>query len=234
MSKVIGATVGTTYDKSKIGGSGLTAEQQALLEKLAEWDHKQNYKQMTVSFISGASTTCEMGSSHDIYFKWKFTQNVSSVTFNGEEVDATMEGGKWVNGITKTSSYKVIGTRADGDKETADATATVSFLNKRYYGCAAMPAEVNSNFIRGLTSEFASSLKKDFSGYCSSGQYIWYAYPKRFGKAKFYLAPKGTTNYNQCDEEPSTVSVTNGSGYPEDYYVYRNYYTGQQQEVRFL
>ena len=235
MSKIIGVTVGTTYDKTKAGGSGLTEDQKALLDKIAQEYADRDYTRMTVSFTNNtAATTCEMGYRATITFRWEFTQEVSEVTFDGEIQDPTMKGYKTITDITSTKSYTVKGTRKDGKQETAENTAKVTFLNKRYYGCKAMPAVVNSDFIRGLTSEFASDLKKDFQGYCSSGQYIWYAYPKRFGEAKFYLATKGTTNYNQCDEKPSVIPVTNGSGYTEDYYVYRNYYTGQQQEVRFI
>lgn len=221
--------------EDQLAGGGLTEEQKALLNRIAQEYADRDYIKMTVSFIQNtAAITCEMGHTADITFWWQFTHEVSEVTFNGETQDPTKEGYKTIEGITSTSSYTVKGTRKDGKQETAQSTAKVTFLNKCYYGCAEIPAEVNSNFIKGLKNkEFTDSLKKSFSGYCASGQYIWYAYPVRFGKAKFYMAPKGTSTYFLCDAEPSTVPVTNSSGFTEPYYVYRNEYTGQSQEVKF-
>ena len=233
MSKVIGATVGTTYDKSKIGGSGLTAEQQALLERIAQEYADREYTYMTAT-ITPTGATYEMGSSQEIKFSWEFSHDVSSVTLNGEPQAATKKGSTTVKNITKSSTYEVIGTRADGKHETAKAKSSITFSNRFYRGYAAAPKEVNSAFITGLTKGFASGKGMTFTANCPNGQHIWYAYPKRFGIANPDMAPSGSTAYFSGGfEEPLEIDVTNASGYTEKYYVYKSINTGLHQEIKF-
>lgn len=249
MSKIVGITVGTTsprpnwaqddskkadYIKNKpesLGG-GLTEEQAALLKKLSDWYDSTNYTNMTVS-ISPKDPTYEIGSTQDVTFTWNFSQNVSSVTFNGETQEAKKTGTKTVTGIKAGGVYQVVGKRADGKGEEARASSNVTFLNRYYWGYAA-DGKVDSAFIIKLSNTgFASSKTRSFSANCPSGQYIWYAYPKRFGEAKPQMAPAGSTLYLSGGfEDPLTVSVTNSSGYTEDYYVYQSINPGLNQEIK--
>jgi hypothetical protein len=214
----------------------LLGEQTTLLKTLSDWYDREHYTKMTVS-ITPANGTYEMGSTQDIKFVWTFTQEVSSVTFNGEPQEAKQGGSKEVKGITTTSIYEVKGVRSDGQNETATAKSTLSFLNRYYWGCAADPrptSEVNQTFIKNLANNgYASSRTKTFTAKCLSGQYIWYAYPKRFGTAKPQMAPAGSTLYLPGGfEDPLTVSVTNSSKHEEEYYVYRSINPGINQIVK--
>ena len=100
MSKIVGITVGTTAPRPNWGQDdsskadyiknkptslgGLSEEQAALLKKLSAWYDSVNYTKMTVS-ITPIGATYEMGSKQSIKFNWAFTEDVSSVTFNGGE-----------------------------------------------------------------------------------------------------------------------------------------------------
>ena len=213
-------------------GGGLTDEQLSQFNALVEWYNNKNYAPMTVS-ISPNSATYELGSKQDITFKWTFSEEVSAVTFDGKTQAATKTGSIKIEGITTSGSYTVSGTRNDGQKETKSASSNIQFQNRFYYGCATDPREtggkVDSKFIRGLsTMGYASSRMVSFNAICPSGQYIWYAYPKRFGLATVTMGTIGKGGF----EAAVIVSVTNSSGHSEDYYVYRSINTGLTQPVQ--
>ena len=241
MSKIIGITVGTTYDKTKISGGGLTDEQLTQLETLIKWYEQAHYTTMTVS-ISPSGKTYELGSKQTLAISWQFSQEVSSVTFNGEAQEATAKGSKSVtvecsDPNKSTFTYTVSGTRKDGNKESKSASCTILFQNKFYRGYATDPRStggvVDSAFIRSLQhSGFASGRACSFTQKANSGTYIWYAYPKRFGEATAYMAPPGSSYMKGGFEAPETVSVTNSSGYTEDYYFYRSINTGLNQDIK--
>ncbi len=227
MSKVIGITVGTTYDKKKISGSGLTEEQIALLERIAKDYADRDYTKMTVK-MTPSGGTYELGSSEDITFSWEFTQDVSSVTFNGNKQEpAEKKGSKKVEGITSSSSYEVIGIRADGNQEKASAKSDINFLNRFYRGYAEIPADnkIDGEFIKKLgTMGYATSRSYNCRVKCPNlDDYFWYAYPARFGAAQVTLGDYGRGGCVLYDEP---VYVTNKSGYTEKYLVYRSTESG--------
>lgn len=204
-------------------GGGLTSEQLTQFNTLVEWHKNSTYKQMTVS-ISPASSIYEIGSTKDITFSWTFSEDVSSVTFNGQSQTASKKGSAKVTGISSRSSYTVSGTRADGKKETKSATASVYFYNKYYFGCAADPNTIDSNFIKGLTFESGwASSRQTFTTTptVNTGEYIWYAYPAKLGASTFKM-----NGFNGGFKDVQTVSFTNDSGYTESYYVYRSVESG--------
>ena len=229
---IMGNTVGTTYDKSKMGG--LSGEQLEKFNAMATWFDNQSYEEMTVS-LSPRNATLEIGSLvRKITFDWHFTKDVSNVTFNGVVVpNAPKDGSKELeiscsDPHHSTFECKVVGTRADGKGETAEATSTINFLNKYYLGYATEPNTINESFIKGLAHQGLTDTKRrSFTAECSSGQYIWYAYPKRLGTATFTMGNIGTGYF----QPPIIVSVTNNSEYTEDYYVYQSINTGLRQSV---
>lgn len=207
----------------KDGSGGLTAEQLAQFNALVQWHTDSTYKYMTVS-IHPANSTYEIGSTQDITFSWTFSEEVSAVSFNGQSQTASKTGSAKVTGISSASSYKVEGTRADGKKESKSVMASVNFHNKYYFGCAADPGTIDSWFIKRLNheSDFASS-KPTFITIptVNTGEYIWYAYPAKLGTSTFKM-----NGFNGGFNDAQIVSFTNGSGYTEDYYVYRSVESG--------
>ena len=82
-----------------------------------------------------------------------------------------------------------------------------------YSGSTITEAQVKSN----LSSQLSNSRVKTFTETPSS-QYIYYVYPTRLGAASFATG-LGSGGF----EAPVTISnFTNGSGYQEDFYVYRS------------
>lgn len=100
---------------------------------------------------------------------------------------------------------------------TNSKTCTLYFYNDVYWGVAAS-ATVDSAFVRGLSNSVLSgSRARTVTVNATSGKYIWYAVPTRLGTCSFNVG-----GFDGGFESPQTVSVTNASGYTENYYVYRS------------
>jgi len=60
----------------------------------------------------------------------------------------------------------------------------------------------------------------------TAGEFVWFCYPKRLGTVDIYTGPD-----HGGFEDPITVSVTNSSGWTEDYYCYRSNYAGNVEKT---
>lgn len=100
------------------------------------------------------------------------------------------------------------------------STLTYYFYNNRFWGVSS-DTSFNEADIEGLTSELSNSRAKTFTVTAAAGEYIYYCFPSRLGAATFTVG-----GFEGGFEAPSTVSVTNASGYTEDYYVYRSTNSG--------
>lgn len=104
---------------------------------------------------------------------------------------------------------------------TSTKTATLSFQQYKYWG-AATSGTLNSAFVKALANkEFSNSKAKTFTVDAgSSNKYIWYALSSSITGAGSCTFKVG--GFDGGFEAPETVSVTNDSGYTENYYVYRS------------
>ena len=214
--------------------------------KLLQWYDKENYVEMVAkiqpsnsTYELGQKVTIEFKWSFKIgtdenaknaelsYLKFKNTE------YTGDNLMKTSET---VENISSSGTYTVTGTRADGNGETAIANAYVNFYNKYYFGCDVAPEipanatdeeknVIYSNFINNASNR--DGLKEDWgyiSGHksfittpnCPDGEYIWYAYPTRYGASTFKM------NGLPADFNVYTFSFTNSRGYTEEYYLYRS------------
>jgi hypothetical protein len=116
----------------------------------------------------------------------------------------------------------VIKLTAKHDFITATKELTFSFVNKIYYGASSIQSGWTSEQIKILTNKELSDVKeRRFESFALENQYIIYAYPKRLGDA--IISVSGVSG---GFELPETISLTNDSGYIEDYYVYRSTNSG--------
>ena len=128
----------------------------------------------------------------------------------------------------ETKDYPAVGgtvsfTLHATDGETnATKTETVYFYNNRFWGISSKASSYTEADIEGLAdSELSNSKGKVFTVNAGVGEYIIYSYPSRLGTVIFYVG-----GFEGGFESPETVSVTNTSGYTEDYYVYRSTNSG--------
>lgn len=242
-----------TAGKVKGEDGVLTPDQEDLLKTLKEWYDEEHYVTMVAS-ISPSNSTYELGEKVTITFEWSFKlgtgQNAPSAKLSylkvvdteyqddeNDEDEIPSSGEITIENIDSTRKFYLNGTRKDGNKEPATATAYVYFYNKYYFGCAPAPTIPNnateeeknaiySEFIKGTngyaglkTSSGWISQHKAFTitPNCPEGSYIWYAYPTRYGTSTFKM------NGLPADFNVQVVSFTNNTEkHTEDYYLYQS------------
>ncbi len=221
MSKVIGVTVGTTYDKNKLGGGGggLTEDQVALLQDLSKWYDDEHKIAITSFTIYPVTTTYKMGSSARITFLWEFNKTPTSVTFDGESQTPAQNGSVTVEDVSESShTTRTFKLCAEFNEEKVEGEIAIKFRNLHYYGAAAEPDTINEAFLSELSSGWAENrIKSAFTPNCTKGTYVWYLYPARLGEAQMWMG-----GFQNGFEAPFTVDDING----EPYYVYRSTNSG--------
>ena len=213
-------TIGTDYDHidaMNLGaGTGVVrhmlkdAYARASIATLSEFVNYNDIKTFTES-----PSAAEIGNATaSVVLAWTFNATPSSLTLNGVS-KSTSSTGETVTATDDGSTHKVDYTLATsvGSKK-----VTFNFWPKVYFGAAEIPASVNSAFLLGLSNgELAGSRARTFTVNATSGKYIWYAVPTRYGACSFRIG-----GFEGGFEAPQTVSVTNASGHTENYYVYRS------------
>lgn len=103
---------------------------------------------------------------------------------------------------------------------TATRAITHTFNNRRYWGVSPISSGTYSSAdVRAVANnDLVDSIPNSFTLAPGSGEYILYAYPARLGTATF------TVDSFQGGFLPAvTASVTNASGFTENYSVYRSF-----------
>lgn len=208
------------YDKDKIKLKQWMDEKESLIsehsEEIAENSNlisdlqKQiddiKYIPAEITEFTVTPTTAEKGSSQSVIIRWD-TNVISAVT-----LDAEIVTDKVVirDNVKDDHTYTLEATGAKGEKSTR--TASIRFWNNIYYGSASSTADVAK-----LNKVLSDTKGRTVTVTSSAGQYVLYALPKRLGTVTFTV-----NGFTGGFEEPETVQITNGSGYSEDYYVYRS------------
>lgn len=181
------------------------------------------YKAIALSYLNGGSQN-ELGSTVDnVTLTWDWNKAPTALTLDGTDV-AKGEDGAFPKsmaltkqGLTKNRTYTLVATDARGAKSTK--TATVSFLNRVYFGVGAAGADaVDSAFILGLKdSALASTRARTFTETAAAGEYIFYAIPAAMGAPKFTVG-----GFEGGFSKLKTLDHTNASGHTESYDVWRS------------
>jgi hypothetical protein len=104
---------------------------------------------------------------------------------------------------------------------------SVTFLNRIYYGVLTKTSGFTETDIESLSSALDADYITDFTLTPETGEYMIFAYPTRMGTATFY--------HNGFQGgfvlATTTLSVTNASGYQENYTVYRAVNPGANIEL---
>ncbi len=182
------------------------------------------YAPISITALSVSPNQAEMGSTvTSATLTWTLSKTPYSMDIDGDAVSGTSTRTATLTGLSIIANKTWTLTATDaGSASNSPATATktvsLTFLNRVYYGAAAVPANFNSAFLLGLSGkDLASGKAKTFTVSAGSGQYIWYAVPKRFGTCAFNVG-----GFDGGFSLIGTLQHTNASGYTEDYYVYRS------------
>jgi len=169
------------------------------------------FQTATVSPVTGSITSTD-SQSYPLGSFTATTSNAQSVTLQ-RNVNTTFT-------LTATS----------GDSKTATATTTFFWKPKVYYGCSInLPTTTEILATSGGSSYFSSAKgSSQLSTTVPSGNYyhMFYAYPSSFGTLTSVKDNAGNQLINAFTV--TTLSITNDSGYTQNYYVYysNNTYSG--------
>lgn len=175
------------------------------------------YVPVDVTSMSGGSSN-EIGSTvHGVSLAWTINKAVTSQSLNQSigSIDPTLRAYNYAPDITSDKTFTL--TASDGT--TSDnASTSVSFFRKRYWGAAADPdLKDDQAAIRALSQEFATNRNKAVTYNCSGGKYPYFIYPTSFGA----LTAVTVGGLAFTDFVQDTISFTNASGHTENYYVTR-------------
>lgn len=182
------------------------------------------YEEITIKTFAVDNATAEMGSTVTYAgLTYTLSKTPQMVKLDGSDTGSPyytnghLEAhGTWTT--AKTFTLLVIDERGTE----ATKTAKLNFYNNIIWGVAELPSTVNSAFIMGLSNKTLSGTKgRTISVNAGANQRIFYALPKRLGTCTFTVG-----GFAGGFSTRLTVSVTNSSGYSEDYYVYYSDNTG--------
>lgn len=214
----IGAGISADATLTKAGSAAdakATGDKLTLLEgKIADL----LYKAISVTKFIASKYIKELGSTvNDITLSWELNKTPVSVTIDGEEQDAVAEGSVVLTGLSLTANKKWTLTVTDERGAVATRNAHLYFYNGLYYGASAVPDAYDSSFILGLNKTLSAVKGHTVTVDAGEGEYIYYCLPVRYGTCSFSVGGF-TGGFTLVD----TVSLTNASGYTEDYYVYKS------------
>lgn len=162
-------------------------------------------------------------------YEWTVNKEPTSVTLDGGKLTIDTSHPTWNQGVlnlptglttNKTWTFKAKEKQTGSiPVVTTSMAATVKFASRIFWGAKPNTGEPNSTFIESLrsTSVLSETLDTEFTVTAGTGDYIWFAYPKRFGRADFSYGGF-TGGFFLFIEE----IFTNKYGASEPYYVYRS------------
>ncbi len=198
----------------------------------AQWTAEGvSYSFSIASFSDGFGSPIEIGNG-----VWEST---GAITFNASYNNGPTTGGYvsfsgWAN-LTLTNTFQgptvtvantnfpsvggsvVFTLNATNGTSSPTASITHTFNNDRYWGVDSISSGTYSSAdVRALqNNDLTNSIPLTFTLNPGAGQYIVYAYTARLGTASFTCG-----GFLGGFNPPATTSVTNGTGYTENYSVY--------------
>lgn len=174
-----------------------------------------------VTSMSATPSKAEYGEKfYKVVLKWNTNLPPVYLKVAGEELQDMTLKQKTITydlGITGYESWSM--TVKDELGNSDNASASLIFYNRNWYGSAKIPETLDSDFIKkNLTrTELTNSRGGTITPTSQEGQYVWYAVPKRLGTCTFQAGalPGG---FQLVD----TILFENELGYKENYYVYRS------------
>ena len=150
-----------------------------------------------------------------IEFSWAVNKEIKSQALTDCTVAADDRSATYGAELTNTKTFVL--TVSDGEKA-ATASKKISFLNKGYWGSAAIPDEYNSEFILGLgSSKFVTGKAGIYSMTVVAGEYGFLALPTSFGT----VSSVWIGGFEVTVETAATISFTNASGKTSSYNIYK-------------
>lgn len=188
------------------------------------------YKEIKISSFGHNQGTKERGEIvTNPTLTWSLNKTPKSLKIDGEDITPLTATSKSYTGLSikwdsgKTWTLTVTDTDPSGATVTKTATTSITFANWIYYGVL-NSTTITEAQIEGLSGSVLSNSKsREVTYSAGAGEYLWYCLPDRLGACSF--VDKGT-GFAAALDDLGTIEVTNGSGYKENYRIYRSTFAG--------
>lgn len=183
------------------------------------------YVPLVISSFTASQSNYEKGVVlTSIQLSWSYNKAIQTQSITGPGVTSptlTISDRSYVVTLGSLTTGFVITLTSDdvtGDTNPPKtAQVSIQFMQKIYFGKAAIPGTVNSAFVLSLQSLLQPARGTSFNLSPGVSEYIWYACPVAYGLPSF------TANgFSGGFDLTATISFTNASGYTESYYVFRS------------
>ena len=219
-STALGGTAEKVAYENDVYFTDVTNLKQAVDKILAKVYYEK--PEITAFTMLPSADTYEIGTvipAGTIEFGWAVNKEIKSQALTDCTIAVDDRSVIYDADLSNTKTFVL--TVSDGENA-ATASKKISFLNKGYWGSAAIPDEYNSEFILGLANNrFISSNKGDYNFNVGAGEYGYFAVPSTMKFTTIWV------NGFQADiEEVATVSFTNASGHTSSYTVLKTSQSG--------
>lgn len=190
-----------------------------LPDALNELNRDLQYIPIEILTFSNNIGVAEKGSTlNELTLKWQLNKDPETILMNGQvRADLKTLRSLTLKDMALTADKTFILQVTDEKGKTSQKNTSVVFQNGVYYGVSEIPEEVNNTFILSLSRSLQGSRTKTFSTTSTEGQYVWYAFPSRYGTPVF-----NTGGFDGGFTKAASISFANASGYTEEYAVYRS------------
>lgn len=190
-----------------------------LPDALNELNRDLQYIPIEILAFSNNIGVAEKGSTlNELTLKWQLNKEPETILMNGQvRADLKTLRSLTLKDMALTADKTFMLQVTDEKGKTAQKNTSVVFQNGVYYGVSEIPEEVNNTFILSLSRSLQGSRTKTFSTTSTEDQYIWYAFPSRYGNPVFNVG-----GFDGGFTKAASISFTNASGYTEEYAVYRS------------
>lgn len=190
-----------------------------LPDALNELNRDLQYIPIEILAFSNNIGVAEKGSTlNELTLKWQLNKDPETILMNGQvRADLKTLRSLTLKDRALTADKTFMLQVRDEKGKTAQKNTSVVFQNGVYYGVSEIPEEVNNTFILSLSRSLQGSRTKTFSTTSTEDQYIWYAFPSRYGTPVFNVG-----GFDGGFTKAASISFTNASGYTEEYAVYRS------------
>lgn len=215
-STALGSTAEKVSYENDVYFTDVTNLKQAVDKILAKVYYEE--PEITSFTMTPATDVYEIGTvipADTIEFSWAVNKEIKSQALT--DCTVAVDDRSAVYGAELSNTKTFVLTVSDGEKA-ATASKKISFLNKGYWGSAAVPDEYNSEFVLGLSgSKFVTGKAGTYSMSVVADEYGFLALPTSFGT----VSSVWIGGFEVTVETAATISFTNASGKTSSYNIYK-------------
>jgi hypothetical protein len=188
----------------------------SLITVAAALDHLL-YVPLVINAFTNTVNVVEIGATvSSVQLDWVYNKSVTSqhLSVGPSSLDVSLRDYTDSSSYTSNKTYTLYA--SDGTTSLTASTSLI-FRPRNYYGQSASSTLNNSGVLALASNPLASGKGLSLSNYVISSAYMWFCYPAGYGTANFTVNGLANTAWTL-----TTLSLTNASGYTQNYYCYRS------------